>query len=213
MQQKLLHFPDMNDAESRVFLLSAIALSASVFNVAFWYGVFGTVFFETLFTIWVIATSALLATLFIKRSVSLPPGLRWERRSVLALPTVWLVLEASLVITDADPRGFATWAAGIVMLGVSFLTLPYLVYILVIAVVPDIDRLQKLQHRLALVLVTIVIAIAGIVIGAHHDLFLTCEDFKVSGSDLPIDCRPGEPVFEPKLSQLPLGRLTAWPQA
>ena len=65
-------FPPMNDAEARVFLLSAIALSASVFSVAFWFGVFGVVFFENLFSIWVIATSTLLATLFVRRSLPLP---------------------------------------------------------------------------------------------------------------------------------------------
>ena len=74
-------FPPMNDAEARVFLLSAVALSASVFSVAFWFGVFGVVFFENLFSIWVIATSTLLATLFVRRALPLPPGLRWRRES------------------------------------------------------------------------------------------------------------------------------------
>ena len=73
------------------------------------------------------------------------------------------------------------------MIAVAFVTMPYLVYIVVVAVVPDIDQLRQIQHRLALVSIAIVIAGAGIAIGANHQLFLTCQDFKVSGSDQPLD--------------------------
>ena len=182
-------FPPMNNAEARVFLLSAIALSASVFSVAFWFGVFGVVFFENLFSIWVIATSTLLASLFVRRALPLPTGLRWRRRFVLALPTLWLVLEAVLVGMGLDDRAWAVWAIWLSMIAVAFVTMPYLVYLVVVAVVPDIDQLRQVQHRLALVSIALVIAVAGIAIGANHQLFLTCQDFKVSGSDLPSDCR------------------------
>lgn len=182
-------FPPMSDAEARVFLLSAIALSASVFGVAFWFGVFGVVFFENLFSIWVIATSTLLATLFVRRALKLPPGLRWRRRFVLALPTLWLILEAALVSFGAGNETWAAWAIWFSMIAVAFVTLPYLVYIVVVAVVPDIDQLRQIQHRLALAGIALAIAVAGIAIGANHQLFLTCEDFKISGSDQPSDCR------------------------
>ena len=44
------------EAETRAFMLSSIAKSASVFSIAFFYGVFGTTFFEHLFYVWVAAT-------------------------------------------------------------------------------------------------------------------------------------------------------------
>ena len=50
----------ISNAEAKVFVISAIALSAMVSNAAFWYGVYGTIFFEHLFYVWVAATVALL---------------------------------------------------------------------------------------------------------------------------------------------------------
>ena len=69
------------------------------------------------------------------------------------------------------------------------MTLPYLLYVIVAAVVPDIDRLKHTKLRVALLGIILVTAIAGFVIGKSHPLFLTCENFKVGGNDMPTNCR------------------------
>ena len=58
--------------EARAFVLSSIAISSGVFGIAFWYGVFGTVFFEHLFYVWVASTVALISSLFVPPLDALP---------------------------------------------------------------------------------------------------------------------------------------------
>ncbi len=81
-------------AEAKVFVISAIVLSATVSSVAFWYGVQGTIFFEHLLYVWVAATAALLASWFVPKMETPLVKLPWRGRFILALPTVWLVLAA-----------------------------------------------------------------------------------------------------------------------
>ena len=176
-------------AEAKVFVVSAIALSATVSSVAFWYGVFGTIFFEHLLYVWVAATAALLASFFVPRFDTPPVRLPWRGLFILALPTVWLVLSAFIDIEAYRPDSPGTWALWVVALASAFLTLPYLLYVIIVAVVPDIDRLTHTKLRVALLGILLVMAMAGFVIGKNHPLFLTCENFKVGGHDIPANCR------------------------
>jgi len=183
----------ISKAEAKVFVISAIALSTTVSYVAFWYGVFGTIFFEYLFYVWIAATAALLASLFIPPMETPPVKLPWRGRFILALPTVWLVLSTFIDIETYRPDSLGSWALWVLTLASAFLTLPYLLYVIIVAVVPDIDRLTHTKLRVALLGILLVTAIAGFVLGKNHSLFLTCEDFKVGGHDIPQNCRkPGE---------------------
>jgi len=176
-------------AEAKVFVISAIALSATVSNAAFWYGVFGIIFFTHLLYVWVAATAALLASFFIPRMDTPAVRLPWRGRFLLALPTVWLVLSAFIDIEAYRTDSPGTWARWLVTLASAFLTLPYLLYVIIVAVVPDIDRLKHPKLRVALSGILLVMAMAGFVIGKNHPLFLTCENFKVGGHDIPENCR------------------------
>jgi hypothetical protein len=182
----------ISKAEAKVFVISAIVLSATVSSAAFWYGVFGTIFFEHLFYVWVAATVALLASLFVPRIETPPIKLPWRGRFVLALPTVWLVLSAFIDIEAYRPDSPSSWALWVLAVASAFLTLPYLLYIIIVALVPDIDRLKNTKLRVALCGIVLVMAIAGFVIGKNHPLFLTCENFKVGGHDLPMNCRKAD---------------------
>ena len=70
--------------EARAFMLSSIAISTGIFGIAFWYGVFGTVFFDHVFYVWVAATVALVASLFVPPVDTLPSFMSWRGRFVLA---------------------------------------------------------------------------------------------------------------------------------
>ena len=173
--------------EARAFVLSSVALSTAVFGIAFWYGVFGTIFFEHLFNVWLASTVALVASLFVPPEPDLPRLIPWRGRFFLALPSVWLiwVAVAGPGGGDAGPQdGFAWFLAIVVVL----VTLPYLLYVMILVVVPDIDQLRDARLKLAIVAITAGAAVAGFAIGTHHPRFLTCYDFKVSGSDVPENC-------------------------
>ena len=176
-------------AEAKVFVISAIVLSTTVSYIAFWYGVFGTIFFDYLFYVWIAATAALLASLFIPQMETPPLKLPWRGRFILALPTVWLVLSTFIDVEAYRPDSPGTWVLWVITLASAFLTLPYLLYVIIAAVVPDIDRLKHTKLRVTLLGIILAMAIAGFVIGKNHSLFLTCENFKVGGHDMPASCR------------------------
>ncbi len=184
-------------AEAKVFVISAIVLSTTLSYIAFWYGVFGTIFFDYLFYVWIAATAALLASLFIPQMETPPLKLPWRGRFILALPTVWLVLSTFIDVEAYRPDSPGTWVLWVVTLASAFLTLPYLLYVIIVAVVPDIDRLTHTKLRVALLGILLVTGMAGFVIGKNHSLFLTCEDFKVGGHDIPANCRKagGDPLL------------------
>jgi hypothetical protein len=177
-------------AEAKVFFISAMALSAAVSTSAFWFGVYGTIFFEKLLYVWVAASAALLASFFVPRldvpAVKLP---WWRGRFLLGLPTVWLALSAFVDIESYRPESLASWALWLVALTSAFLTLPYLLYVIIVAVVPDIDRLTNPKLRGALLGIVALMGVVGFVIGKNHPLFLTCENFKIGGHDMPENCR------------------------
>ena len=175
-------------AEAKAFVISAIVLSATVSNAAFWYGVFGKIFFADVLYVWVAATAALLASLFIPPMDTPLLKLPWKGRFILALPTVWLVL-AAFIDVEAWPNSLGTWMLWAVTLASAFLTLPYLLYVMIVAVVPDIERLTHTKLRVALLGIFLVMAMAGFVLGNNHSRFLTCENFKVGGYGIPANCR------------------------
>ena len=180
----------ISDQESRAFVLSAIALSTGVFNIAFWYGVFETVFFEHLFYIWVASSVALAASVLVPPVDALPALVSWRGRFVLLLPTIWLALEAavnsSVFVTPIN--GWIVWTVSI---GVVVLTLPYLICVVVLVAVPDVEQLHTPRLRSAVIAFALITAIAGVAIGQNHRLFITCNEFKVAGDDVPKNCRKG----------------------
>lgn len=173
--------------EAKAFMLSSVVLSAAIFNVAFWYGVFETVFFDQLLYVWVAATVALAASLFIPPVDALPSFMSWRGRVVLLLPTLWLVLETFLPVSNLT--GLTEYLFWLLSFAVAVLTLPYVIHVLIMITVPDIDALQTPVLRRALLGFAVAAAMAGVLLGKNHPLFLTCQDFKVAGDDIPANCR------------------------
>ena len=179
----------INKAEAKVFVISAIALSVTVAKATFWFGVFGRMFFTHILYIWIAATAALLASFFIPRLETPLLKLPWQGRFLLALPTAWLVFAALVDVESYRPDSPVTWALWLVTLASALLTFPYLLYVIILAMVPNIERLTNPKLLAALFGILIVMAGAGYVLGTHHDLFLTCDNFKTGGHDIPENCR------------------------
>ncbi len=172
----------ISKAEAKVFVISAIALSVTVCNAAFWYGVFGKVFFTHILYIWAAATAALLASLFVPKIDSPLIRLPWRGRFILALPTVWLVLAAFIdldTLGDFGTFSFEAWVLWALTLASAFLTLPYLLYVMILAVVPDIDRLTQRNLRIALPAIVLLLESDS---KFGDDIYLSCDE----------SCRPSD---------------------
>ena len=115
------------EAETRAFMLSSIAIATSVFSIAFFYGVFGTIFFENLFYVWVASTVAMVASLFVPPVDGLPALISWRGRFVLLMPSVlmlWLFFSENPSL-DIASTGWFEWLLALAIMGLS---LPYLLW-------------------------------------------------------------------------------------
>lgn len=181
---------DQREAEIRAFMLSSIAIATSVFGIAFFYGVFGTIFFENLFYVWVASTVAMIASLFVPPVDGLPALVSWRGRFVLLLPTVlmfWLFFSDNPSL-DIASSGWFEWALAIVVVGLS---LPYLLLVLIIVAIPDVEQLKQPKLKAVILLVCLTTVAAGYFIGTHHNKFITCHDFEISGNFVPENCHRG----------------------
>ena len=175
------------EAETRAFMLSSIAISTSVFSIAFFYGVFGTIFFEHLFYVWVASTVAMAASLFVPPVDGLPALVSWRGRFVLLLPSVlmaWLFFSESPSLVVAS-TGWFEWGLALVVVGLS---LPYLLLVLIIVAIPDVEQLKQPKLKSAILGISLATVMVGYVIGTHHYRFITCHDFEVSGNFVPDNC-------------------------
>ena len=175
--------------EAKAYLLSSIVLSAAVFNIAFWYGVSGTIFFEHLLHVWIVATVALAASALLPRITDCTPVFAWRGRFVLALPSLWFALEVTIGSPDALAP-WQQWLLGALAAAILVLTLPYVVYVLVVITVPDIEHLHNPILCGAVLLLSLASACAGLLIGHHHPSILTCREFEIAGDYVPPNCSP-----------------------
>ncbi len=173
--------------ESRAFVLSSIAISTGLFSIAFYYGVFGTVFFDHLFYVWVASTVALIASLFVPPVDALPAFISWRGRFVLVLPTLFL---SWLYFSDNPSLNLVTggWVEWTLIIAIMMLTLPYLLFVLVMVAVPDVERLTHPRLRLAMLGIAALVMLSGYGIGQNHTHFITCSDFEISGNYVPKNC-------------------------
>ena len=168
-------------ASDRAALLIAAGSSAVAFMVGFNYGAFDAVFFDQVFTVWVIATIVFGASLI----TDLPPH-TWPRRLVLLLPSVWLIV--SWINNNLDLENSEAALTGVTV-AVTLVALPFVGWFLITAINTDFADLPR-KHKTAVVATVGFFLVVGFLFGAQNDTVLTCEDFKISGNDQPANCLP-----------------------
>ncbi len=163
----------------RATLLIAVASSSVAFMLAFNLGAYGEVFFDQIFTVWITATIVFIASIISR----LPPN-GWPARLLLLLPSVWL-----LVAWIDNPRNEDAGESLLLILTllITVVALPFVAWLLVATINPDFRDLPR-SNKLAVGGVVVVFFVAGLFFGARNDVLLTCDDFKVSGNDLPDNC-------------------------
>ncbi len=163
----------------RATLLVTVASATVAFMLGFNVGAFGIVFFDQLLLVWVIATIVLVASII----SDLPPN-TWPRRLILLLPSLWVLaawVDSAQDVLEGDRIVF------FLTLGVTAVALPFVAWILVTAINTDFEELPRSNKLLVIAAVGIAIVV-GFGVGARNDFILTCEDFKISGNDLPANC-------------------------
>jgi len=163
----------------RATLLVTVGSATVAFMLGFNVGAFGIIFFDQLLLVWVIATIVLVASII----SDLPPN-TWPRRLVLLLPTLWLL---SAWVDSAQDVARGERIVFFLTLAVTVVALPFVAWILVTAINTDFAELPRGNKLLVIAAVGIAIVV-GFGIGARNDFILNCDDFKISGNDLPANC-------------------------
>lgn len=166
-------------AADRATLLIAVGSASVAFMLGFNYGAFDVVFFERVFTVWVISTIVFVASIFTR----LEPN-SWPKRLVLLVPSLWMVI--SWLSNNTDLQRIDN-AAVVFTIIVTFVSLPFVGWILITTINSDFAELERV-NKIAVMAAVAVFLIIGLFLGARNDLVLDCDDFKVSGNDLPTNC-------------------------
>ncbi|MEM7539256.1 MAG: hypothetical protein AAF639_44275 [Chloroflexota bacterium] len=174
----------------KVFILSSIAVSVATWNIAFTLGVYNAIFFDKLFTIWVVNIAVLLACLALPKEERPIPPLGMV---ALATPSIWLFLGAVQV-----RQSEWSWLDNLLYLSsilLMVLCLPYVVYVIASLTQEEALRVRPRRLLYALIGIAIVMSSMGFFMGRYNKHFLTCRDFEVAGWFKPINCFDGNFIF------------------
>lgn len=170
------------NAKTKSFLLAAVAVSLTMWNLSFNLGAFSTIFFESIFTAWITASATFLGCLLLPPSQS-----PVDRRglTIMAIPTVGFIFT---FIENNTANSFLD-LLGIAIAIVSYVfCLPYTIFIIFSITQADLVKLSR-KMTIKLISIAAIVGVLGYFIGSHNYLFLDCDDFKVSGNDIPANCR------------------------
>ncbi|MGI9603295.1 MAG: hypothetical protein ACR2QE_15515 [Acidimicrobiales bacterium] len=166
--------------------VATVTMALVTWPIAFNLGAYGEVFYSDVFSFVVAATVALLVA-----SVASPyeGRRRWLVQVALAGPVIWLLL--SVVLFDSTAAAASHGVFGLVGLAVAVVSIPMVLKLLIDMFVPDFIDVPNTRRLVFFVGVIVAVALAGLAVGANNDAFLTCDDFRVAGSDEPANCRSG----------------------
>ncbi len=174
---------NISASEARTFILASVVGASTVWDIAFNLGVYDTIFFEKIFFLWSASLAVFLASLALPDKYS---QIRWWGRLILIAPTLWVGL-ALIDNPTSEPTSLDS-AMLLLGLGLYAVCLPYTLYFVGRITNPEFFELHNRRLLGALVGIVFIIGILGFFVGQRNDLFLSCDDFKVSGNDIPANC-------------------------
>ena len=179
-------FHDLDPA-TRSFILITIAVAFPAWDLGFEIGAYGRLFFEKVFVTWSISTAMLIVLLMLPRKNLRVPRIAWF---ATAIPSLWLLF--ALVAHATPDVPLYTHALTIVGFVTYLACFPYVIYMSISIAYPDLLKLERALPKIGLTSVIVIMLAGGYVVGSNHSLFLTCEDFEISGNHVPEDCgQPG----------------------
>ncbi len=181
------------------FFIAAIVVAVAIWPIGFNLGAFGTIFFDKLLEIWAISVAALLAGLLVdsRRDQNV---LSRADRILLALPSLWLITTMLRFEEGGAVLRLLNQGLG---LATAFFSVPHIIRIVMPIAMPEVTAVRGPRQTLNLLVLTVAISVASFAIGYRNDLFMTCADFKVSGNDLPTNCRQTDARYQHGTFRLP----------
>jgi hypothetical protein len=167
------------------FAIGVVTISLAVFPIAFNLGAYHEVFYEDVFRFVVAATAGLAVSLLATRYAG---QRRWFTNVALASPATWLLV--AVVTTDSVSDAATNAVLGPLALVVIAVSVPTVIRMLIDMFVPRFNSYADRRLLFGRLAAIVLIATAGLLIGANNHFFLTCDDFKVAGSDEPNNCAP-----------------------
>jgi len=160
-----------------------VTIALTAWPIAFNLGAYDAVFYQDVFQIVVVSTVA-FAIVLVRSPYD---GLAlWFTRIALAAPGVWLT--GAVVLFDSLGAAVNNVVYGLVGLVIAVVSIPTVLRVLVELFTPEVELIQNRRVLAFTIGIVALVAIAGFAIGRNNDAFLTCDDFKIAGSDQPTNC-------------------------
>jgi hypothetical protein len=163
--------------------VALVTIALTTWPIAFNLGAYDAVFYQDVFQVVVVSTVG-FALVVVK-----PPyqGLTlWITRVALAAPLGWMAL--AVILFDSLGAATSNSVYAIVGLVIAIVSVPIVLRLLIDMFARDLTTVQDRGMLATGIAVVVLIAIAGFTVGKNNDAFLTCDDFKIAGSDQPANC-------------------------
>ena len=170
--------------EVRTFLISTIGAALVASDVAFNLGAFHTVFFGRRHQLAVVLSVVVLGTIVLRRRLRV----HWALLVVLSVPMLWVLFR--LAVPNREP-GSVTGNVDGALFVLMIMLYPVAFWIVLRLLAPDYFAIPNLRLKVMSMLIVLLIAALGYGIGEFNGRFMSCNEFKVSGYDLPADCADG----------------------
>ena len=172
---------ESSQPEIRTFFVSTIATTLVAWDIAFDLGAFHTVFFARRHQLAVVVFVVVLGTLAVRRQVHV----HWWVLVLLSVPFLWMGFR--LIFPVQDARGLTADVDTGFFIAI-ILIYPVAFWIVLRLMAPNYFGIPNRRLKVASMAIVIVVSAMGYLVGEFNNRFLTCEEFAVSGNDLPADC-------------------------
>lgn len=174
------------DEGVRSIVLICVAGAYLAWDIGFELGAYGRVTFDKIFIVWSVSLALLIVSAIIPKRILPVPAPLWF---ATAVPFLWLCI--AMVNRAAPDEVMIRYLLTILGMIAVLACFPYVAFVLMTILYPDFANIAERRVKYAVLVTGVLMVCAGYFIGTHHERFITCEDFEISGEYIPEDC--GDP--------------------
>lgn len=163
--------------------LAVVTIALTTWPIAFNLGAYDAVFYQDVFQILVVATVSLTIVLVKPPYEGATLGFV---RVALAAPALWFV--GAILLFDSLGAAENNSVYALVGLFIAIVSIPTVLRVLIQMFTPELTLLGNPRMLSFAVGIVVLVAMLGFAVGRNNNYFLTCDDFKIAGSDQPPNC-------------------------